>query len=126
MSTPYLLMRDARLVELDMLDCCDLLSEDQPFPDYRPLLKKFADRVGRVADGLEELDNTTKHMLRNNEIWKLLFESEDISLKVQSNHNPLNPKVTFMFVQETPNSRKLLGSGQTLKEAIEKTLRITL
>lgn len=116
--TPYLAHRDARLIELDMLDCCELVFEDQPLPDFRPLLKKFAGRIGQLADRLQDLEQVSKENLMAAERWKLLYADPLVSFKSYE-HGVGNQ---YNIFKDVPNGKKLIGTGKTLTEAADRAL----
>lgn len=120
--TPYQLMRDARIIELDMLDVCGMVFEDGPLPDMRPTLRVFSDRVGRLADDLDKLAPLEEATRRDAARWAALFGTEGVRFKVSSNNNKENPKITFTFVYETPVTRKLLASGIDFQDVVDRAL----
>lgn len=120
--TPYQMMQTARFIELDMLDVCNMVFEDEGIPDMRPTLRVFSDRVGRLADDLDKLAPLEEATRRNAARWATLFGTEEVKFKVSSNNNKENPKITFTFVYETPVTRKLLASGLDLQDVCDRAL----
>lgn len=119
--TPYQAHRDARLIELDMIDCCELVFEDQPLPDYRPLLKKFAGRVGELADKLQKLEQLSVEEKKAAMRWELLYATQGVSIKDYPNNNSMNG-YRFALFRDIPNGKKLLSQGKTLTEAADRAL----
>jgi hypothetical protein len=111
--TPFILHRDARLIELDLLTLCEV--EHEP-ADYRPLLRRFSDRVGQLADKLQQLEILHKDKTTQASRWELLYETQGITWS----ESELGVKI----FREVPNGLKLLSTGRTLNEAADKALGI--
>lgn len=113
--TPYILHRDARLIELDLITFCEI--EHNP-EDYRPLLKRFSDRIGRLADTLQRLDVLQEATIKAADRWMLLYETQGVSFRSSTR----NAQLQFDIFRETASGSKLIGSGRTLTEAADKAL----
>jgi hypothetical protein len=113
--TPYILYRDARLLELDMLDLCELCIDGQAFPDFRPLMRKLSARAGELANGLEKVVPLEQEIVKNAARWEL-FNSPDITVK--------ESVLGFVIIRKRPQSSTIIGRGKTLKEAVDGVLGI--
>lgn len=116
------LLRDARCIELDMLDVCTLEFEGNPAVKDAPLLKAFASRIGRLADELEKLSVADQVTRKDALRWQLLFDTPGIRRKrVGSSIHILQDSFASdgSFV-----GRKLLAVGSNTIDAVDKALGI--
>lgn len=114
--TPFILYRDARLIELDLLEMSSLSEEQQSIPDLRPTLRKFSDRVGRLADQLEQLAPASAEETLNARRWELLFNTAGVRVVATDQH--------VKVFQRIVGGWKLLGMGEDHNEAADKALGI--
>jgi hypothetical protein len=115
--TPYQAHRDARLIELDMITLIE-----EKYPDnhnFIPLFRKLSDRVGRLADELQKLEQVSSAQIKDAERWRLLFDTPGIT----SRDNIINNRDhLFQIFRDIANGKKLIGQGKTLTEAADKAL----
>lgn len=109
--TPYQAHRDARLIELDMITLIE-----EKYPDnhnFLPLLRKLSDRVGRLADELQKLEQVSSAQIKEAERWKL-YETNGVEFKYFEDAVRI-----FRYV---PNGKQLIGQGKTAAEAADRAL----
>ena len=110
--TPYQAHRDARLIELDMIT---LIEEEYPDNhNFIPLFRKLSDRIGRLADELQKLEQVSLAQIKDAERWRLLHEEKGITWSEYPGK--------FTIFRELTNGLKLIGQGKTLTEAADKAL----
>jgi hypothetical protein len=110
--TPYQAHRDARLIELDMITLIE-----EKYPDnhnFIPLFRKLSDRVGRLADELQKLEQVSSAQIKDAERWRLLHDQQGITWAEYHGR--------FTIFREVAHGLKLIGQGKTLIEAADKAL----
>ena len=118
--TPFILHRDAAMLEADMLDVAEYCFDDK----YKPSLVIFAKRVGELSDRIQAFEQTTLDQVKNAARWELLFNTEGVSYKVGDrrdiNGNLVGTQVTIY--REIANGSKLIGIGKTFEDATNQAL----
>lgn len=115
--TPYQAHRDARLIELDMIT---LIEEEYPDNhNFLPLFRKLSDRVGRLADELQKLEQVSDQQKKDAMRWELLYETAGVTFR----DNLINNRDhIFQIFRDVPNGKKLIGQGKTVTEAADRAL----
>lgn len=111
------LIRDARSIELDILD---LVEASIDGTDLRPTLRNVSNRVGVLADSIAKESELDEQTLKNAERWKLLFETPGVVVKKRDGR-------VFIFrdaigLDGSRYGRSILSSGDSIRDAVDRVL----
>jgi hypothetical protein len=117
MSKPFQLLCQARSIELDLIEVSRLDIDDGV--DLRPMLKKFSERIGNLADALETLHATEERDVRNSKRWELLTTP---GIKRKSVGDGVQLVQLVHDWEGNVTGSRLLAVGKTTTEVLDKAL----